>query len=156
MYIMDDTFNEIGAKVHKERQRQNAKWGPQHHVDPHWFVILSEEMGEVARAVYERDDPGELEKEIVQVAAVAFAWLEDMMGRPGRFAEMEDELGEQFEFVQTEETKWYFVAKKNNVQVFRSMAYRSKLEALIGAQELKLGLYNFELRKDEHNASAQD
>lgn len=43
-------------------------------------AVLTEEVGEVARAVMGREglvrDGGDLRKELVQVAAVAIAWLE--------------------------------------------------------------------------------
>ena len=43
------------------------------------MVILTEEVGEVARAIYEADDPGageDYRAELVQVAAVAVAAIE--------------------------------------------------------------------------------
>jgi hypothetical protein len=78
-----------------ERARQRAKWGGDHG----WgsgdcsaptvadradrtdtanllrMAVLTEEVGEVARAVMERDRDG-LRAELVQVAAVAVAWIE--------------------------------------------------------------------------------
>lgn len=74
--------------IDAERVRQQHKWGGAH---PWGFgdcsrdgigpelkvVILTEEVGEVARAVFERLD-GNLRDELVQVAAVAVAWLESM------------------------------------------------------------------------------
>lgn len=63
-----------------ERKRQDEKWGwPNTGLagdDPHKKVsILLEEVGEVANALLEGDQEN-LDKELVQVAAVAFAWLE--------------------------------------------------------------------------------
>lgn len=41
------------------------------------LAILVEEVGEIARAMNEWDkNPGQLKKEVTQVAAVAMAWLE--------------------------------------------------------------------------------
>ena len=39
--------------VMNERIRQEAKWGPQHHSKEKWLTILTEEVGEVARAILE-------------------------------------------------------------------------------------------------------
>jgi hypothetical protein len=72
--------------IGRERDRQAAIWGRPHA----WgegdcssrdvsaavkAVCLSEECGEVARAVLERDDDA-LTVELIQVAAIAVAWLE--------------------------------------------------------------------------------
>ena len=51
--------------------------------DSDWHLILSEEVGEVAQAILEgtrleMEDLIKIEGEIVQVAAVAVAWLEDL------------------------------------------------------------------------------
>ena len=67
--------------VSDERIRQINKWGPQHHDDPTWMLILGEEVGEVAKSIIDRihsgkTDIAETRKELVQVAAVAVAWLE--------------------------------------------------------------------------------
>lgn len=43
-------------------------------------AVLTEECGEVARAVLEDDDMG-LVEELIQVAAVAIAWIEGEMAR---------------------------------------------------------------------------
>ncbi len=40
------------------------------------FAVLGEEFGEVAREVVEHGDDGVLRDELVQVAAVAVAWIE--------------------------------------------------------------------------------
>jgi NTP pyrophosphatase (non-canonical NTP hydrolase) len=70
--------------IDKERARQDEKWGwsPDDGVtimsgpDVHAKVsVLAEEFGEVAHAVLEGDDAN-LEDELIQVAAVAVAWLE--------------------------------------------------------------------------------
>lgn len=65
------TLNDVIA----ERARQDAKWGADRRLGRGaWHLILSEEVGEVAKAALERD-PG-LRDELIQVAAVAIAWAE--------------------------------------------------------------------------------
>ena len=67
-----------------ERDKQDAKWGANRKLHPlEWNVILGEEVGEVARAILEGGLDCEdvehrmrLREELVQVAAVAVAWLE--------------------------------------------------------------------------------
>lgn len=69
--------------IEAERKRQDDKWGwvgsegtilPGD--DPHAKVsVLLEEVGEVAKALLEDDQPG-LDEELIQVAAVCLAWLE--------------------------------------------------------------------------------
>lgn len=66
--------------VTAERRRQAAKWGVQSHTWPEWLVILSEEVGEVGRAMcgvlWGGDDLEQLRRELVQVAAVAVQIIE--------------------------------------------------------------------------------
>ena len=71
---MRDT-DEVLQEVYDERARQLAKWGEQRHDPAWWLVILAEEMGEVARAIFEGDTRGYRE-ELIQVAAVAVAAAE--------------------------------------------------------------------------------
>jgi NTP pyrophosphatase (non-canonical NTP hydrolase) len=66
--------------VEAERDRQDAKWGEQNHVDDYWLGIAVEEVGEVAKAVIERDDDA-VHEEIVQTIAVLFGWLEAIARR---------------------------------------------------------------------------
>ena len=64
-----------------ERERQVALWGRQlHHPDYWWYIIASEEHGEVAKAIYERDGDN-LMTEIIQTCAVYFAWAEAILSR---------------------------------------------------------------------------
>lgn len=66
-------------EVKRERERQDARWGVQRHEPAWWMVILAEEVGEVARAIFEANDPGageDYRAELVQVAAVAVAAVE--------------------------------------------------------------------------------
>lgn len=73
-------MDDILQKIRDERARQDAKWGEQNHSDVWWHVILSEEFGEVPRAIFEGDEAG-LDAELIQVAAVAVAWLESRRRR---------------------------------------------------------------------------
>ena len=69
---MDRIFELIRA----ERAAQDAKWGDQSGNSPErWGCILTEEAGEAAKEVLE-EDVDALREELVQVAAVAVAWLE--------------------------------------------------------------------------------
>jgi hypothetical protein len=80
------TRAEALALIAAERDRQTALYGGHHE----WgygdcssdgvapivkAAVLMEEAGEVARAVLDKD-PAEVRRELVQVAAVALAWLE--------------------------------------------------------------------------------
>lgn len=62
--------------IMEERYRQDNKWGEQNHGDLYWLGILMEEVGEVAKAIIEGDQQGETKVELIQVTAVALAWLE--------------------------------------------------------------------------------
>jgi NTP pyrophosphatase (non-canonical NTP hydrolase) len=79
------TREEIFAAIVEERARQSAKWEGEHD----WGIgdcssdlvspavkaaVLAEECGEVARAAL--DGTTDLWDELIQVAAVAVAWLE--------------------------------------------------------------------------------
>jgi hypothetical protein len=86
----DEIYRLIGA----EREWQAAKWAGPHHwgsgdcssPDTPSMVkaaVLAEESGEVSRAVLDRDD-AQLLAELVQVAAVAVAWLEGLTPGPDR------------------------------------------------------------------------
>ena len=59
-----------------ERERQDTMYGNQSgHSDEYWNVIATEENGEVARAIWEKDDENMYEENI-QACAVYFAWAE--------------------------------------------------------------------------------
>lgn len=63
-----------------ERNRQDARFGQQDHDDLTWGSLLAEELGEVHKAVNDYMFKGaphrEVREELVQVAAVAVAWIE--------------------------------------------------------------------------------
>lgn len=73
----------IYRDIDEERDRQEQKWGSQHHSWPVWAAILAEESGEVAEACLQahwQEDGGmeHLREELVQAAAVAVQMLEKL------------------------------------------------------------------------------
>jgi len=77
----------ILSLVQDERDCQQRKWGIQTHSIPEWMTILGEEYGEACKAGLESEYRGEplknLEKELVQVMAVALAILEGVKIKDG-------------------------------------------------------------------------
>ncbi|MGI4875257.1 MAG: hypothetical protein ACRYFX_29220 [Janthinobacterium lividum] len=72
--------------VFKERARQLRKFGPQNRTPQQWFLILSEEVGEVAKECVELEfddtnhphaNPDNYYKELTEVAAVALAAMQN-------------------------------------------------------------------------------
>lgn len=70
-------MEKILQAIREERARQNERWGVKGHPRFMWNAILVEEIGEVSKALLTQ---GDLESELVQVAAVAVAWLESLRG----------------------------------------------------------------------------
>jgi NTP pyrophosphatase (non-canonical NTP hydrolase) len=74
----------VNTDVLKERDRQNKKWGLQHHDYGTWLQILIEEVGEVAQAMQKakgwgkESDADDLYTELVHVSAVACAIAEQV------------------------------------------------------------------------------
>ena len=71
--------------IRAERERQISKHGDHRRDAGTWALILNEETGEVARAVLEcnqlvQRDHQALYEELVQTAAVAVAWAEQVRG----------------------------------------------------------------------------
>jgi len=65
--------------IMEERARQDNKWGQQNHDDLYWLGILVEEVGELAQAIISAPERQvDAKRELVQVGAVALAWLECM------------------------------------------------------------------------------
>lgn len=65
----------------RERARQDEKWGANRFLDDLcWLAVLTEELGEVAKAILEQNTTSapntERDEELTQVAAVAIAWLD--------------------------------------------------------------------------------
>ena len=86
MNLRDTLFIQISA----ERERQFSKWGHNRNnqSDFVWSAILTEECGEVARECLEQVytpfvRSTDLKQELIQVAAVAVAWLEAIHEREG-------------------------------------------------------------------------
>jgi hypothetical protein len=80
------TREDVFRLVEAERGRQGSQWMGKHAwgqgdcssplvADPVKAAVLMEECGEVARAVL---DIADVRSELVQVAAVAIAWLEGL------------------------------------------------------------------------------
>ena len=94
---MSDLTAGVIQEIHLERHLQDQKWGEQNHPDGTdktfkdiadearvvadmsakqnrltWFKILNEEVMEA----FAEEDPKKLRAELIQVAAVAVAWIE--------------------------------------------------------------------------------
>lgn len=71
----------ILADVNAERERQDAKWGgepgTQRRDDHTYAAVIGEEFGEACQAWLERDTAA-LRLELVQLAACAVAWVEEL------------------------------------------------------------------------------
>jgi NTP pyrophosphatase (non-canonical NTP hydrolase) len=77
MQNSDQYFTEmLRFEVRDELQRQGLKWGVQNHTQEEWLTILGEEVGEVARAILEKQ-PENYREELIQVAAVCMAAVEN-------------------------------------------------------------------------------
>lgn len=81
-------------EVLQERQRQDAKFGPDRNYTPHeWLCVLTEEVGEVANAINEnvlhRTTLENYRHELVQVAAVAVAAIESYDRQLAAITELE-------------------------------------------------------------------
>ena len=76
MILIDES---ILAEVSEERRRQLEKWGDQKHNLMTWIAILTEELGEAAKAALDGPEDSEsLGNELIQVAAVAVAAVRDL------------------------------------------------------------------------------
>ena len=62
-------------EVLEERRNQDERWGEKNHMPLVWLAILSEEIGEAAKAVLEQSTKN-YRKEMVQIAAVAVAAIQ--------------------------------------------------------------------------------
>jgi len=75
------------AAIRRERLRQVSKWGLQTHPLEWWLAILSEEVGEMAKAMldvkFEQGASQAIETEAVQVAAVAAAIVQAIQTKKG-------------------------------------------------------------------------
>ena len=79
--LSDETARAFALVAH-ERESQNMKWGVQSMHAPMWLAVLTEEVGELAQAIVEKEcgrysgGLDQIKKELTQVAAVAVQWLE--------------------------------------------------------------------------------
>ena len=87
---MNERTGPVLLEILGEREAQDDKWGEQNHPGSMWLAILTEEVGEAAKALLENfnspplpskygdeaRDPAGLRSELIQVAAVATAWVE--------------------------------------------------------------------------------
>lgn len=71
-------FDRFIFDVRKERTRQEVLWGGRHNSLLKWSCILMEECGELAQAILDKDQD-QVYEELVQVAAVAVAWGEQIL-----------------------------------------------------------------------------
>lgn len=68
---------EIVVDILRERGRQDEKFGANRPLSAPWLGILMEEVGEAATETFD-GNLEDLRAELVQVAAVAVAWIESI------------------------------------------------------------------------------
>ena len=78
LYPSQQQTRDVFKDVLNERVAQEAKWGQQDHVPPWYYLILAEEVGEVAKTILEGKSVYTIRTELIQVAAVAVAMVESM------------------------------------------------------------------------------
>lgn len=71
--------NNAKTRISMERDRQIELWGVGSFEEDIRLGILIEEVGEVGKAINEREGDGRLLEEVVQVAAVALRWAENLL-----------------------------------------------------------------------------
>ena len=71
--------NNMKTRIALERDRQLALWGHGPMPLELRLAILTEEVGEVARAICDEQGDEHMLEELVQVAAVALRWGEDLL-----------------------------------------------------------------------------
>jgi len=71
--------NNAKARISAERERQIKLWGNGPMPLDKRLAILTEEVGEVARAICDEQGDAHLLEELVQVGAVALRWAEDLL-----------------------------------------------------------------------------
>ena len=73
-------MRDVLTKIDAEQKRQIELWGVQHHEDEVWLDILIEEAIESKEAV-DKNDIENLKEELIQTAAVAATWYEEIIRR---------------------------------------------------------------------------
>lgn len=82
MEMKDNCFNDgsIFEMVRQENKRQLEKWGIQTHTAFEWLAYLTEELGELAKAIseyeYRDGERAAITAEAVQVATLALKMVE--------------------------------------------------------------------------------
>lgn len=87
--LMDRLCSNPIESISAEQMRQLKKWGVQRHTWPQWMSVLAEEVGEAAQEVNKTFESGhstllesqhrvKLRRELIQVAAVAVTWVEQL------------------------------------------------------------------------------
>jgi len=72
-------FEKVMYGVLAERKMQVEKWGDHRNMTNfEWLAVIVEEVGEVARAMLQNEGT-RIIHELIQVAAVAVAWAEDII-----------------------------------------------------------------------------
>lgn len=71
--------NNTFTRISLERDRQIKLWGDVPMPMDKRLAILTEEVGEVARAICDEQGDEHLLEELIQVAAVAARWAEDLL-----------------------------------------------------------------------------
>ena len=73
------SLDSVISLITQECDRQDKLWGKQRHDDFVWLAIISEEVGEAAKAImhnqFDGEAKGTLPTELIQIAAVAVQWL---------------------------------------------------------------------------------
>ena len=78
-FLVGNYFDYAIEEIRKERTRQILKWGDNRMLSNWtWIAVITEEIGEVAQAALKGQLPN-VHHELIQVAAVAVAWLEDIL-----------------------------------------------------------------------------
>lgn len=72
-------FSKILKDIEVERIRQDAKFGVTRRLTPtEWLPILVEEVGEYATAICDESDYDDMRSELIQIAALAVAIIQDL------------------------------------------------------------------------------
>ena len=77
LQLADKVINDVIDELIRQRELYSV----QRHSDLAWLPILTEELGEVAEALqkdskaFKDTDSDNLEKELIQIAAVAISWV---------------------------------------------------------------------------------
>ncbi len=71
--------NNAKTRIALERERQIKLWGDGPLEKDIRLAVLTEEVGEVGRAICEEQGDAHLLEELIQVAAVALRWSEDLL-----------------------------------------------------------------------------